>query len=370
MVQIRSIDISSWTSNKNNSDASLRRQCASQMASGMEELGMVAITGHGIGRELSDLMAQSSQQWFEQPLSTKLQYTRGPYGCSEGGYTAQGIEAVAASEDGQSAKDHVDPIESFVYRGEPGDGASTGMEPFVAISREYYQQLCRLLHVLHQILCCALEMSDIDYFWNNQIVSDEGHSLKFSYYPDDDACAGNCKSKLRYGAHTDFQDITILKPDDDDWRQLSLDVSSDSPGAVLTTGGLQVWDRRAEMWEPVILLQPDALCVNLGDFWNIWSHGRFLSPVHRVTGFWELERDKAKPLLERRKQARTSTIFFSVPRSDALIQPLPGTSTTVAMAKENGNGSPFLDQGQGELLTAGEHLALKLARINNEQATR
>ncbi len=350
---MRVVDISSWIDSS--ADATSRQRCAVELGTAMKELGMVAIVRHGIPTELFEQLLHASERWFEQPLDRKLQFSNGPYGCPEGGYTAQGIEAVAASEAGQLAKDNVDLIESFVFQGQPKEEQVVG---FSGLHCQYYQHICRLLHIIHQILCSTLNVPDINHFRSQQIVSDEGHSLKISYYPN--ATYG----QLRYGAHTDFQDITILKPDDNDWTKLGSDDSLASMDKVLTTGGLQVWDRLAMTWEPVILSDPTALCVNLGDFWNVWSHGHFVSPLHRVTGPWELQREMAKPgRANHNKEARSSLIFFSIPDETALIEPLPGTTCSKDYVERV--GTKLLAESSGTPLTAGEYLAMKLARINS-----
>lgn len=364
-AQIPMVDISSWIAESSSSPSlesnSRRDDCARQFHKAMTEWGMVVITGHGLPAPLLSECLQDCHAWFSKtPLETKLQYTRGPYGCAEGGYTPRGIEAVAASELGKKAQNHVDAIESYVFRGLP-DG-----EIISRAAVGYYRHMCRLLRVLHQILCAALDVKDLDHFFTSGILpaNEEAsvHSLKFSYYPDDESLPSNqesAASKLRYGSHTDFQDITILRPDPMDWSALSGGDNDSSTDSVPTTGGLQVWNPRLEEWHAVQVEDPTALVVNLGDFWKIWSGGQFTSPLHRVTASgWRLPAEKAREVCPSSTNARVSLIFFSVPNEEAIVEPLPGV-----IVKSEGT-QPLLDEGL-KPLTAGEHLAIKLARINS-----
>ena len=373
--RIPTIDISSWTSDEQSSSihGDRRQTCARQFERAMSDWGMVIITGHAVPAQLLSLCLHNCHAWFSQtPPTAKRQHIRGPYGCPEGGYTAQGIEAVAASELGKKAQDHVDMIESYVFRGLP-----PSQNPLSEAAIDYYHHMCRLGRVLHRILCCALGVKDLDHFVTQGILPLEDqasvHSLKLSFYPDQEG-ESSTSTQLRYGAHTDFQDVTILRPDPSDWSALSTiesEVSEEQEdGMVSTLGGLQVWNTRLDKWQAVCVDDPTALVVNLGDFWKIWSGGRFTSPLHRVTSKgWRLPRQEVTPNQKigppsatTTSTARTSLVFFSIPNERATVAALPNIEVSLdyqnklqELIKANGGKPP----------TAGEHLAMKLARINS-----
>ena len=86
--------------------------------------------------------------------------------------------------------------------------------------------------------------------------------------------------------HKDISAITILHPD--------------------PLGGLEIRTRKNEWIE--ILCPPEALLVNIGDFMEVWSGGRFISTPHRVSN--------------RNQKPRYSAPYFSVPRHSTLVKPL------------------------------------------------
>lgn len=281
-----------------------------------------------------------------------------------------GVEAVAASVRGKEALTNIDGVESFVFRGNPTNfqGETPSMQPS---AQAYYDKVTKLLRTLHAMICSALGVEE-DYFYakGGIIPNMDIHSLKLSYYPSGATESVKHESEgegpLRYGAHTDFEDLTILRPSKYDWMQLD-DNDNDSRPMVQTTGGLQVYHQGMQRWVSVIVPdvgdedEEEPLCVNLGDFWLIWSHGRYKSPLHRVTGIgFAVPRSEAKVKVKGNcastpPAARKAVVFFSVPDDKVVIRPLPGTHPAP------GTTATIYD---GIERSAGEHLAIKLARIN------
>lgn len=126
----------------------------------------------------------------------------------------------------------------------------------------------------------------------------------------------------RYGAHTDYECFTILKPDSKDW----------SPGY----GGLEVlYDGN---FHPVSV-PPQAFVINGGDLLQRWTNDKWVSAVHRVR----------KPTsAEALGTSRQSIAFFTSPRSDAFIECIP-----------NLNGSPRYPG-----ILAGDHVTMKINRTH------
>jgi isopenicillin N synthase-like dioxygenase len=378
---VRVVDISAWVGGKKSSyNGAAKDQCATELDQALQETGMVIITGHGVPKVVLNDLLRSMDEWFSSMSveDKEKRFTLGPYGCIEGGYTKMGIEAVGASV-GKDALKNVDGVESFVFRGKPTKFTGKEAPRMQPMADAYYDHVTRLLATLHAIICHALGVDENFFYESGIIPSTDIHSLKLSYYPHEESASPD---KLRYGAHTDFQDLTVLRPSQFDWVPFhrgssrsgdaddadGADGADDAGGAddgeVVTSGGLQVYDKKTEQWQCVVV--PDGgegdepLCVNLGDFWEIWSNGKYVSPLHRVTAYgYKVKRSQAKAGVKEGGAvgscvARKSVIFFSVPDDRAVIRPLPG----VLPAK----GSSFIYDGVDR--SAGEHLAMKLARIN------
>jgi hypothetical protein len=329
------------------------------------------------------------------------------------------MEAVTASLRGKAAAQQIDPVESFVFRGRP----SSFIASLFPHADDYYLRMKGLLRVIHKICCEALEIEDPSYF--AAIYGDENHvdALRIAHYPPDldpapdrnpvvaakDSGQGTskivvedlddvekreadkdighkalpqCPPRLRYGAHTDYLDITILKPDYSDWcplpQPLEPTPSQTAAGAGagagasadchMSTGGLQILRRGCDPadesnWFPVkihhdaaqaapapasaptpALEQEVPLVVNIGDLWNIWTANRWQSPVHRVTreisvavagagavdtGQQAAEPSPSSPVLRdasrtQKRRARQSLVFFGLPMESALVKPLKG----------------------------------------------
>ncbi len=359
---VRVVNISPWRVKEANAIDMSKDKVSSELDQALQETGMVVITGHGIPKAVLDDLLKDMDTWFTSMSAEdkEKRFTMGPYGCLDGGYTKLGIEAVAASMKGKEALKNVDSVESFVFRGKPMN--FKGEAPSMQVTAEaYYDHVTSLLATLHAIICRALGVDEKFFYETGTIPSMDIHSLKLSYYPREEGVSPD-NSSLRYGAHTDFQDITVLRPSKYDWMPLS--GGSGTENKVATTGGLQVFNSATKEWECVVLPphnegdEEEPLCVNLGDFWEIWSHGKYISPLHRVTARgYEVDRSQIQYKEEEAgmvSAARKSVVFFSVPDDEAVIKPLPGTLPAE-------RASTMYD---GVERTAGEHLALKLARIN------
>jgi isopenicillin N synthase-like dioxygenase len=81
-----------------------------------------------------------------------------------------------------------------------------------------------------------------------------------------DASAGNFDDKVRYGAHTDYQGFTILRPDKTDWHILEMPVGNAKGSKIrVQCGGLEVYHRSQQRWLQVrIPRELNALVVNAG----------------------------------------------------------------------------------------------------------
>lgn len=87
----------------------------------------------------------------------------------------------------------------------------------------------------------------------------------------------------------------------------------------LYLGGLEVFHRELKQWVQVKIPsehKSTALIINAGDLMHRWTRGVWHSPLHRVRA----------PGIGRTNTpcaSRLSAVFFSGPRSDVLVQPLP-----------------------------------------------
>ncbi len=229
--------------------------------------------------------------------------------------SAPGAEAVARST-GEAAA-HPDIIENFVFHdGARGPAAAVAALPeaFRQAAEEYWRHLSELTRKLMELCALALDLPE-DYF--APFYTKPSYYLKLSNYP---VPSEEERLHPRYGAHTDYQGLTILRQD---------------PFYHSLHGGLEILnDEGAWVRCPVI---PRSFVVNVGDLLERWTNNRWRSDVHRVA---PCGMDEDVP-------ARLVCVFFTGPNLDSHITPLPTC------------GEPKYPP-----MSAGDHLYMKLARSN------
>lgn len=324
--------------------ASSREQVAAQWDAALSEVGFVLITGTGVPRALLDRCRAQAGAFFASAHGEKMRFNHGYYGHPRGGYTPVGVETVALSS-GEGEGDSrllPDPVENFVFREHPSlfemPGGGAEGPPFMGCAVEYADHMERLLSTIHEISADALGLRR-DFFNGFYALTDgcprNGNALRLSHYlPSVETNRAAADRRILYGAHTDYQGFTILRPDDGDWR---------SAGA----GGLQVLvgDGPSSRWADVCLpsdLLDDVFVVNAGDLLNRWTNRRWRSAVHRVIGPAAGSAAACS--------SRLSVVFFTGPREDAVVQ------SVLAPGQERGHWP--------EPISAGEHLQIKLRRSN------
>jgi len=263
-----------------------------------------------------------------------------------------------------------------------------------------------------------LGLQDEQYFEN--VYNDAGHtnSLRIAHHPAEtrsstqaEATAADTavlevsgtdrpRPRLRYGAHIDYQDLSILKPVYSDWSVLetspfSASAAPAAPDLVPSCGGLQILPRQyttaatstttssisEDAWLPVIIdhsphdpVLEVPLIGNIGDFWTIWTADRWRSPVYRHSGALLLNSiAKAQGSQQRQHQhasagiysftaaslpvappaARQALVYVTLPLETAEIKPLDGARIIVTAFRE-----------EEHAITAGQHLQNKIRRSN------
>lgn len=374
------VDLRSWAVNplptSRCSLTSEQLQAALEWDRVLQSDGFAVLLNHGLDESIFETVNTEARCFFDKSMEEKLPFSRGSYGHPDGGYTPVGRETVALSvlaedkghkvaQNGPEKPKH-DPVESFAFTADPDRFAHplTGeiCNP-IPSTGQYFRFMEVMLRRLHRLSAAALGQEDLLFFERfydeslpeNAGKGKNGNALRLAHYPAspdrdvDDASSTEItkENELRYGAHTDYQGFTILRPDKRDWHT----VTTSYRGADITCncGGLEVYFRTLEMWKSV-KVDPslNVLVVNVGDLMQRWTNDRWHSPLHRVVS---PANQSTMPV------PRQAIVFFSGPLSEVEVSPL-------SLSQTGSNPTADAEAPRYPPIRSGEHLLLKIARSN------
>lgn len=295
MADIPCIDIGPFLTG----DARSRAAIAAAWGRAFEEVGFATITGHGVPPDKIARAYDALMRFFALPQADKLASAMSGRVKSHG-YQPFGVESVARTRGEDPPPDlcealtfeglHLETAERLsglrsevtgnIYPREPDDMAES--------VRAYYMAVHSLLGTLMRLSACALDLPE-DFF----VPYYDRHraELRCAHYP---AQAVEPEpGQLRYGAHSDYGAMTLLRQDD-------------------APGGLQACTKSGE-WIDVRPVA-DAYVINIGDLMARWTNDRWRSTLHRVVN---------PPRDARGPTRRLSLVLFTGPNKDAIIEGLP-----------------------------------------------
>ena len=300
-------------------------------------VGFFCLTGHGITDEDFREIYDVSKAFFHLNVEEKrLVAQRSPDVIR--GYIGIGAAALGGLEDEKTPPDwkesfsagpiDVNPQDPYyqvpLARGHfaPNRWPKRPSE-FGRIWTKYYATMAQLSSDLMRLSALALGLRE-DFFADK--INRQIGILGAMYYPDQ--CQAPAPGQLRAGAHTDFDTMTILRPDD-------------------APGGLQIQEENGD-WS-AIKAPPGAFVVNIGDLMARWTNDRWASTLHRVVN---------PPRDSKLGTERLSIGFFHETNFDTLIECLPGCQSP-------GEGAKYPP------VLAGEHIYNQFSRqIRSEDAMR
>jgi isopenicillin N synthase-like dioxygenase len=162
----------------------------------------------------------------------------------------------------------------------------------------YFRAMHELVDTLMRLSALALDLPE-NYF--DRFIDMRRGTLRTVEYPNqfEEPKPG----QLRYGAHSDYGGLTILRQD-------------------AAPGGLQACTLAGDWID--VLPTPEAFVINVGDLMARWTNDRWRSTLHRVMN---PPRDAAG------STRRLSLVFFSGPNDDAVIECLPSCTGVGRPAK-------------------------------------
>ena len=191
------------------------------------------------------------------------------------------------------------------------EGERSPSAAFDSALRAYWAEVETLMHALMRLSALALGLQE-DFF---EDAYREHHSvLRLAHYPrrecGADAAGSGAEAQLRYGEHSDYTGYTLL------WQD-----GSTRPGMEARIGG---------EWVDVPPAQGRlSIVVNAGDLIEVWTNGRWVSPLHRVANAMQGEVQKQEQHSrhhhqQQEQQGRLSIVFFTGPSDDTTVSCLPG----------------------------------------------
>lgn len=324
------IDVSPWAS----SSADARQAVVAQVAQACREIGFFAVTNHGVPPALQDAALQASRDFFDLPLTTKLQAKTDneavyPYGYENSENLARGKQtdhkgSVAAVVTAADLKETFSVGPSNPASGMPARRFPPEPAVFSGALTDYYAAMEVLSHTLLRIFAAALELPE-DWFTSR---SDHHFSALriLNYFPVDSTAVG--QNVVRASAHTDYGPLTILL--------------AGGPGLQCQRDGGATEDPDA--WVNVPHL-PDTFVINLGDLMQRWTNDRWSSTLHRV-------------VVQGTGARRQSIAYFCNVNPDCVVDPADLTSS----------GDTDTPPPHYSPITAKEHLMSKhLASMGQEE---
>ncbi|MFE7122036.1 isopenicillin N synthase family dioxygenase [Streptomyces sp. NPDC057654] len=266
-----------------------------------ESSGFFSVVGHGVPRELIDLMHTTTNAFFELPDAEKdlVANRPGVAGFRRfGGVSALSLdqetppdlcEVFASHVTGELGEEERDRLGDYwapwkmanIWPGTPAGFQETW--------HEYMSAMTELSSDIMRLFASALGLAED--FWDDRFDRHTSALIANYYYPQ---LEPPLPGQLRRGAHTDWGSLTVLHQEDG-------------------LGGLQVLQTSGETseWRDVPAI-PGSFVVNIGDLMALWTSGRWVSTMHRV-----LNPERGN------RSSRLSIPFFHQPNHDAPVEPIP-----------------------------------------------
>ncbi|EYU33076.1 hypothetical protein MIMGU_mgv1a009923mg [Erythranthe guttata] len=254
-----------------------------------EEYGFFKVINHGVPQEITTRMEEEAHAFFSKPGSDKLR--AGPpnpfgYGFKNIGFNGdKGDVEYLLLPPTNSPHHHHHFFSKFISSDDPNKFRCAVGE-YVAAVRELASEI---VNMIGEGLKLEGDGAKVLSGLINEPNSDS--LLRLNHYP---CCSGDStESKIGFGEHTDPQILTLLRSNDVQGLQISLEDG---------------------VWVPVTPYPHSAFCVNVGDVLQVMTNGRFLSVKHRA--------------VVNSYKTRTSMAYFAAPPLTATVSCLPGLAAT------------------------------------------
>lgn len=264
-------------------DGSDTQGVAKKMGEICENIGFMYVKNHGVPQDLVEKMYRMSKAFFDLPIASKKQIDISLSGETLRGY----IEPYAENVNPGITLDRKECLDLGLHAtdNKPFFGANPypkEIPEFQQTYEAYYTHMRRLARQLIQAIAMSLGLP-IDYFETRQ--KNPITIQRLLHYPPQTGVIS--EQEMGAGAHTDYGFLTILSQDD--------------------KGGLQVQNRSGD-WISAPPIK-DAFIVNIGDFVQAFTNGKYISTLHRV--------------INAGNQDRYSLPFFMDLDFDAVIETVP-----------------------------------------------
>ena len=267
---------------------SSKHQFVNDLGNAFEDVGFVAVKGHGVPQELIDAYYDVVKKFFSLPAADKRKYEI-PELAGQRGYTSFGKEHAKGSD----APD----LKEFWQMGQIVDGENMPVEHYpdnvrVAELPEFFDLGTQLYKAFetsgrHLLQAIAIHLEIGEFYFDRQVHN--GNSiLRAIHYP---PITQEPKNAIRAEQHEDINLITLL-----------VGASAD---------GLQLLNRN-DTWIGVTAPE-GSIVVNVGDMLQRLTNNKLKSTTHRVVN----------PPKEKWGTSRFSIPFFMHPRSEMPLNCLP-----------------------------------------------
>lgn len=283
-------------------DTAQRRAFAQDLAGGLKRHGFIVLSGHGLSRTLMEDAYRVSADFFALPDSEKRRYAG-----AVRGYTPFGVEHAKDSakpdlkefwQIGHEAAPGMMPEHPNVWPERPGDFRQTFADLFAGLFATGRELLTAI----------ALDFGAGEDYFDARIGGGQSLLRLLHYPPLPERVDPEC---VRAAAHEDINLITLL--------------------IAANGAGLELQDRDGQ-WLPVEAGREDII-VDTGDMMARITGGVLPATTHRVVN------------PDGPNVSRYSMPFFVQPRSEVLLEAMPGCSSALPP------------------ITAGEYLSQRLKEI-------